>query len=106
MDEVLQNPSATIAATIFYYTDGTGIPGNPAWHAFGAKVSDFGTDGLGLTNYMGNGGVFGTLAGSWSGLKINQYKGPMLAITKAGADIVTLEALTAGDERQQHAHGG
>jgi prepilin-type processing-associated H-X9-DG protein len=46
---------------------------------------------------MGCGGVFGTQAGSWAGLRLSQYKGMMLPVTKTEINLVTLEAVSGGD---------
>jgi prepilin-type N-terminal cleavage/methylation domain-containing protein/prepilin-type processing-associated H-X9-DG protein len=99
VEQVLLNPAANIAAFIYYASDGlgSGIPGNPEWHAGGASTSTFGSAGVGLTNYMGCGGVFGTLPGTWAGLQLNQYKGIMLPVTKTQTNILTFEAITGAD---------
>jgi prepilin-type N-terminal cleavage/methylation domain-containing protein len=96
-EELLQDPNAFVSSTICYQTGGTGIPGGPSWSPGIVPVSRFGARAVGLTNYIGCGGVFGTLNGSWSGLQLAQYKGMMLAVTKSELNIVTLEAVSGAD---------
>jgi prepilin-type N-terminal cleavage/methylation domain-containing protein/prepilin-type processing-associated H-X9-DG protein len=100
VEEVLLNPDAQIATDMYYYADGVFGPGSPYfpnWHAGGAYVRDYTPDGIGLTNYVGCGGVFGNLAGTWNGLQVRQYKGIMLPVTKSETNTVTTDALTGGD---------
>ena len=60
-------------------------------------IGTFCVAGIGLTNYMGCGGVFGTQAGPWAGLRLSQYKGMMLPVTKTEMNLVTLEAVSRSD---------
>jgi prepilin-type N-terminal cleavage/methylation domain-containing protein len=96
-EDLLQVPGASVSTAICYTTGGILIPGGPSYGPGIAPASSFGQGGIGLTNYMGCGGVFGTLAGSWSGLQFPQYKGMMLAVTKTELNLVTLEAVTGAD---------
>jgi prepilin-type N-terminal cleavage/methylation domain-containing protein len=95
VEEVLQNPNAEIVAGQLYQMDTMGVPhwGAPS----GTYVSNFGAEGIGHTNYIGCGGMFGNLTGSWDGLQFRQYRGIMLPVTKAEINIVTMEALTNAD---------
>jgi type II secretory pathway pseudopilin PulG len=95
VEEVLRNPTASIAAGMFYVANSFGSV--PMWAAGGACTSTFGPAGIGLTNYVGCGGVFGTIPGTWSGARLEQYKGIMLQVTRAETNILTLEALASAD---------
>jgi prepilin-type N-terminal cleavage/methylation domain-containing protein/prepilin-type processing-associated H-X9-DG protein len=97
VEEVLQNPSAYIATALNYET---GSVAGCSWDigpGSGFHTSDFGPGGIGLTNYIGCGGVFGTQPGTFAGLQFQQYQGVMLAATKAAANTVTLQAVTSAD---------
>jgi len=89
LEEVMSNPGALIVA--LQYMDTTGY-----WIA-GFNESDFEPGGAGLTNYIGCAGLFGTVNASYRGLRIPQYKGLMLNVTKSEKNLVTLEAATGAD---------
>jgi prepilin-type N-terminal cleavage/methylation domain-containing protein/prepilin-type processing-associated H-X9-DG protein len=97
VDLLYQDPIATVASSICYQTGGIGIPGGPSWSPGIVPAGRFGAAGVGLTNYIGCGGVFGTLNASWSNLDLAKYKGMMLAVTKSEFNVVTLEAVSGGD---------
>jgi hypothetical protein len=97
-EEILQTPNAGVATAIFFANTGSSlIPGNPDWIPGVVPVSAFGPGHVGLTNYMGCGGVFGSANGSWGGVFFPQYKGMMLTVTKTELNIVTLEAVSSAD---------
>jgi prepilin-type N-terminal cleavage/methylation domain-containing protein len=100
VEEVLQNANAYIATAINY--------GQPGIYAGGGWAigpgsnphsADFGAAGIGLTNYMGSGGVMGTVSptGTFAGLQVVQYKGMMLPVTKTTSNLVTLEGVASAD---------
>jgi prepilin-type N-terminal cleavage/methylation domain-containing protein/prepilin-type processing-associated H-X9-DG protein len=94
VEEVFQNPNAVMLDALFYSTDATG----PHWGGPGVSLaSTFGPAGVGLTNYIGCGGMFATQPGSFGGLQFTQYKGAMLPVTKSESNILTVEALTGAD---------
>ena len=97
VEEVYQNPKGQLAGSIFYGY-GSIIPdGGPVWFPGVIPDGTFGPAGVGLTNYMGCGGVFGTQAGSWADLKLSQYKGIMLPVTKTELNLVSLGAVSVAD---------
>jgi len=90
VEEVNSNPAAFIVA--FEYIDTSG------YNAQGFNQSDFGAAGVGLTNYLGVGGLWGNLKGFTMGpFTISQYRGLMVNVTKTQNDVVTLEAATSAD---------
>jgi prepilin-type N-terminal cleavage/methylation domain-containing protein/prepilin-type processing-associated H-X9-DG protein len=99
VDVVFQNPDAYISTAYFYGAPGL-INGN-AWTNAGVpgyeRVSDFGPEGIGLTSYIGCGGVFATQPGTWDGLQLQRYKGVMLAVTKKEPNLVTPAAISSAD---------
>jgi prepilin-type processing-associated H-X9-DG protein len=97
VEDVFQNSSAYIAAAEVYFT-GSPLPGSGAnWGIFSTPRSAYTPHGIGLTNYAGCGGVYGTLPGSWAGVQFAQYRGMMLAVTKTEMNVVTLEAVAGAD---------
>jgi prepilin-type N-terminal cleavage/methylation domain-containing protein len=99
VEEVLQNQNAYVASMLAY---GPGSFAGAGWLAAPgggvSQVSDFSQPGIGLTNYIGCGGVFGTTAtGSFGGLQALRYKGTMLPVTKTETNVLTLEAVTNAD---------
>ncbi len=99
VEEVLQNPSAYIASELSF---APGVFAGAGW-VIGpgggvSQVSDFGQAGMGLTNYIGCGGVFGAAAtGPYGGLQVSRYGGMMIPITKTATGLVTLEAVASAD---------
>jgi prepilin-type N-terminal cleavage/methylation domain-containing protein len=97
VEDIFLDANALVATSLYYGNTGAGIPGNPDWGTASRVANIFGQSKIGLTNYMGCGGVFGTQNGSWAGLQLPQYKGMMLAVTKTELNIVTLEAVSGAD---------
>jgi prepilin-type N-terminal cleavage/methylation domain-containing protein/prepilin-type processing-associated H-X9-DG protein len=97
VEEALQNPNAVIATALSYQVTTDGIAHWDYGPAGSPHVSSFGPGGIGMTNYIGCGGVFGTISGTNTGPAVTRYKGIMLAVTKSENNILTLEALTAAD---------
>jgi prepilin-type processing-associated H-X9-DG protein len=99
VEEVLQNQNAYVASMLAYGPGGFAGAGWLIGPGGGASlVSNFGQQGIGMTNYIGCGGVFGTAAtDSFGGLQALRYKGMMLPVTKTEKTVVTLEAVTSAD---------
>jgi prepilin-type N-terminal cleavage/methylation domain-containing protein len=90
LEEVLSNPEALIVASMYLTTD--------LYHGEGFTAAQFGTAGVGLTNYLGVAGVWGDLNVFGHGLQSwRPYKGLFYNTTRTARNQVTLDALTSTD---------
>ena len=93
MDDALQNNAAYTFIAEYIRITGSQV----YWTGLYYPRSQWGPSGIGLTNYMGVAGLFATVNATFDGLKVPNYKGPMLYVTKAENNLVTLESLTSAD---------
>jgi prepilin-type N-terminal cleavage/methylation domain-containing protein len=98
-EDLFLDANADVSIYIYYTNNGgaNGIPGTPDCHTNPIPTSFFGPGRIGLTNYVGCGGVYATQPGSWSGVDFPRYRGMMLPVTRSQRNIVTLEAVTGAD---------
>src|SRR5262249_39057381 len=93
--ESILNTNGLVVADMYYDPNQTNYD---YWNFRGdMRTSTLGAGGIGLTNYIGCGGVYATAPGSWGGLQLKQYKGIMLPTTKTEINTLTLEALANAD---------
>jgi prepilin-type N-terminal cleavage/methylation domain-containing protein/prepilin-type processing-associated H-X9-DG protein len=89
LEQILQNPEALIAVSM--RVNGLGY-----W-IDGFEAADFGSGGIGLTNYLGMAGVIGDRTGTFRNLPAGLYKGFFTNVATGRRNLVSLEAVTSAD---------
>jgi prepilin-type N-terminal cleavage/methylation domain-containing protein len=89
LEEILENPQAEIVVAERFSATAFVI------NFFDA--SDFGSGGVGLTNYFGMAGVWGDGTGTSRGLNRESYKGLFVNVSPTKKNLVSMDALATTD---------